>query len=53
MGSTQQYSLDSSNSLSNSAVTLFLGGMVAVFGAALLLVGLLSATRRPRYPNYY
>ncbi len=54
IGSTQQYSFDSpSSALSNGVVTLLLGGLVAVFGAGLLIFGLLSATRRPRYPYYY
>jgi len=47
---SQQYSFDSPNSaLANSAMTLLIGVLVALFGGALLLVGILSTMSRPRY----
>ena len=36
------------SALPSASITLFMGAMVAICGVALLLLGFLSSTRRPR-----
>jgi uncharacterized membrane protein len=53
VGMIQQNSFNSDYStLSNASIILLIGAMVGVAGAALLLIGFLSAKRELRHPYY-